>query len=248
MSVPCAAPGGIQHVLGVRLSWPGPGAAPAENMAHRPGGRSVLTRDRLASGRNCPNSESRSSWPRKRLATSVNTSSSDMPRKGRPFVLSCSFCQLLGKGKQVVSQGTRHPGCDIQAFYCGGEEGSSPTALLTSRGALQQTLLSREQYSVLTSQQCSATRSEPWPRTRPELGVWKGHGQGHSHEGPGPSTPMDKGACSARQRGTELALGLEEEWVKRKGSDFPHQGTCLSCPQDLRAEGRQPDPELKATR
>lgn len=106
----CVAPGGTQHVLGVGLSWPGPAlrhGVPAE-VARRPGGHSVLTRDRLASGRNCPNSESRSSWPRKRLATSVNTSSSDMPRKGRPFVLSCSFCRLLGKGKQVVSQGTRH--------------------------------------------------------------------------------------------------------------------------------------------
>lgn len=130
VSVPCVAPGGTQHVLGVELSWPGPGAALrhgvlAEKVAHRPGGHSELTRDRLASGRNCPNSESRSSWPRKRLATSVNTSSSDMPRKGRPFVLSCSFCRLLGKGKQVVSQGTRHPGCDIQATYCG-ERGPAP--------------------------------------------------------------------------------------------------------------------------
>lgn len=52
---------------------------------------SARTKDLFASGRNCPNSESRSSCPRNRLATSVNTSSSDMPRKGRPLVFSCSF-------------------------------------------------------------------------------------------------------------------------------------------------------------
>lgn len=52
---------------------------------------SAHTKDLFASGRNCPNSESRSSCPRNRLATSVNTSSSDMPRNGRPLVFSCSF-------------------------------------------------------------------------------------------------------------------------------------------------------------
>lgn len=53
------------------------------------------TKDLLASGRNCPNSESRSSCPLNRFATSVNTSSSDMPRKGRPLVFSCSFCKSM---------------------------------------------------------------------------------------------------------------------------------------------------------
>lgn len=54
-----------------------------------------LTSDLLASGKNCPNSASRSSCPLKRLATLENTSSSVIPLLPRlprlSFTSSCSF-------------------------------------------------------------------------------------------------------------------------------------------------------------
>lgn len=56
-------------------------------------------------------------------------------------------------------------------------------------------------------------------------------GRGTVMEGPGPSPPMDKGACSAGQRSTELALGLEEKWAKRKGSDFHAKGPVYPVPE-----------------
>ncbi len=55
-----------------------------------------LTRDLFASGKNWPNSASRSSWPLKRLATLEKTSSSVIPPVLRPllsFTSSCSFCR-----------------------------------------------------------------------------------------------------------------------------------------------------------
>lgn len=59
-----------------------------------------LTSDLLASGRNCPNSASRSSCPLNRLATLENTSSSVIPLLPRlprlSFTSSCSFCRVVG--------------------------------------------------------------------------------------------------------------------------------------------------------
>lgn len=56
---------------------------------------SLLTSDLFASGKNCPNSASRSSCPLKRLATLENTSSSVIPLLPRlprlSFTSSCSF-------------------------------------------------------------------------------------------------------------------------------------------------------------
>lgn len=61
----------------------------------------LLTNDLLASGRNCPNSASRSSCPLNRLATFENTSSSVIPLLPRlprlSFTSSCSFWGAMGK-------------------------------------------------------------------------------------------------------------------------------------------------------
>lgn len=60
-----------------------------------------LTSDLLASGKNCPNSASRSSCPLKRLATLENTSSSVIPLLPRlprlSFTSSCSFWNGFGE-------------------------------------------------------------------------------------------------------------------------------------------------------
>lgn len=56
-------------------------------------------------------------------------------------------------------------------------------------------------------------------------------GRGTVMEGRGPSPPMDKRTRSAGQRSTELALGLEEKWVKRQGSDFHAKGPVYPVPK-----------------
>lgn len=143
----------------------------AEKVVPGLGGHSVLTRDRLASGKNCPNSESRSSWPRKRLATSVNTSSSDMPRKGRPFVLSCSFCQ------EMENELALEPGTPAMTFkHLTVEKGAQSVALPITQGAPCWATLFGEQYCGLVSQPCSTTQPGPWSQMGLVLGVWRGCG------------------------------------------------------------------------
>lgn len=80
------------------------------------------------------------------------------------------------------------------------------------------------------------------------LGVWGDTGRGLVMEGPGPSHPKGKRACSGGWGSTELPLGLEGKKVKRKERDFQANGPITQSPISLTQSSKQRDEDQRGPR